>query len=713
MTESRHVIHRVPGPHNSADMSCAPHQPPPSTRGADCAFRVTVLCSDAALHQCPTLGHRIAAAIACSVVNVVVYAPTSPEASVLRALEDYKATLAGAARCHVGTAQQRLTFATSCRTAVAEAAWVIDAQEDPNELKTTLEVAPCDALVSTLQSLALVAAVPSHQARRLVQSFFEGLRFGAFGVTFITAPGFMATDALKEFNALLESVGMRCAVQDASGVVSVASHEPPVVSDPIPEQPRAPKRPRLDNDGRVVCTPVLALPDATSTLLPSGVEIRVNELPSTSTRSPVSLTFVVDTSLSMRSKLPAVVKTITACLAVLDGGDCVCVITFATTARTVFSMQRMTPDAKAAAEAVVLKLFADGTTALSDGIELAFSTLRSVTQNAHILVLTDGQMNKGMRNTADLCDFVRMRIAEHTFARHYVCVHTLGFGEDADVNLMRALADIGSGAFGYIPSDAEVLSVFAATMGVIRAPCVYNCTLNIALTIGAVELGAKLELLDSGVAESTAARSDDGTKLVFHLGALARGGTYFAAFDVSVPAHAIPPPAAIWLYATKLQHTVAQGKRIVSWHEQPCLGPDTPRALGEFAVVQRFRVTTAAAMRAAQELASAGKHGEAAQTLRAALGALRAGGVSGAFVEGLTTDLERALQGVASTDTFTQEVSAGLCSDARAYGLARGMTQSGVVVGASREMQDIVAAVHGAACSPPSPRVNATLDSTV
>lgn len=174
-------------------------------------------------------------------------------------------------------------------------------------------------------------------------------------------------------------------------------------------------------------------------------------------RKPVHLTFLVDTSGSMRSrdKLDLVKQALDMLTRELEDGDTVAIATYAGSTKPVLQPTSVSERAK------ILRslngLTSGGSTAMGSGIELAYAmadaayTPGSVNR---VIVCSDGDANVGNVDPDSLARSVK------GYAEKGITLTTLGFGNGnyKDV-MMERLANQGDGNYFYIDTEREARRV--------------------------------------------------------------------------------------------------------------------------------------------------------------------------------------------------------------------------------------------------------------
>ncbi len=172
-----------------------------------------------------------------------------------------------------------------------------------------------------------------------------------------------------------------------------------------------------------------------------------------STERPVVLV-AVDTSGSMAgARLAAAVSAVRALIGKLATNDIVGLVSFSS------SVSTKTPitGGRSSVEAGLAQLSASGDTALYDAVVSSINTLKTAPSGNRILiVLSDGE-DSGVSKASRDAAINAVRQADAT-------VYTVGLGNEADLDFLRALSDAGHGAYWSV-SGGTSLSDLLATLG--------------------------------------------------------------------------------------------------------------------------------------------------------------------------------------------------------------------------------------------------------
>ena len=175
-------------------------------------------------------------------------------------------------------------------------------------------------------------------------------------------------------------------------------------------------------------------------------------------RKPVHLTFLVDTSGSMRSrdKIGLLKRSLRFLVDQLQEGDTVALCTYAGSVRKVLDptgMQR-----RDEIHAAIAGLDAGGSTAMASGLELAYQLAYANIEGEavnRVIVCSDGDANVGRTEHGPMLKSIRH------YAEEGVTLSTIGFGMgNYKDHRMEQLADKGNGNYYYIDTFSEAKKVF-------------------------------------------------------------------------------------------------------------------------------------------------------------------------------------------------------------------------------------------------------------
>ena len=176
-----------------------------------------------------------------------------------------------------------------------------------------------------------------------------------------------------------------------------------------------------------------------------------------------NLVFLIDTSGSMDEpdKLPLLKRAFGLLLDQLSANDTVSIVTYAGSAGV--ALRPTSADNKAEIMAALDQLWAGGSTAGAEGIELAYRLAEDARIEGgtnRVILATDGDFNVGIDDPEKLKDFIADKRASG------VSLSVLGFGRgNLDDATMQALAQNGNGNASYISSFAEAKKVLVEEIG--------------------------------------------------------------------------------------------------------------------------------------------------------------------------------------------------------------------------------------------------------
>jgi von Willebrand factor type A domain len=158
----------------------------------------------------------------------------------------------------------------------------------------------------------------------------------------------------------------------------------------------------------------------------------------------IHIGLILDTSGSMEGeRIAAVKRTLRVLIDKLKEGDKITVVGFANEARVVLRSHVITSDTKVETIEKACSLVADGGTNMECGIA-AIGT--GGEKPDAVVLLTDGQVNQGIVSAAGLGSLIRSYLPS-------VPMYTLGYGDDHNAELLRALSSRTQGTYTYINSE--------------------------------------------------------------------------------------------------------------------------------------------------------------------------------------------------------------------------------------------------------------------
>jgi Mg-chelatase subunit ChlD len=186
-------------------------------------------------------------------------------------------------------------------------------------------------------------------------------------------------------------------------------------------------------------------------------------------RAPLDMTMVLDVSGSMDGeKLNLVKKTIHFLLTHLTSSDRLALVAFDSNVSTPLKLTYMDSRGKADAAAACDRLRAGSCTNLSGGLFAGIDIMKnrparlvasSKPEIASLLLLTDGLMNEGIRDEADLVEATRRLLADGpTASSGSFTINTFGYGTSHNVKALKSLADASDGGVYYFIETNEAVA---------------------------------------------------------------------------------------------------------------------------------------------------------------------------------------------------------------------------------------------------------------
>jgi Ca-activated chloride channel family protein len=163
-------------------------------------------------------------------------------------------------------------------------------------------------------------------------------------------------------------------------------------------------------------------------------------------RAALAVVLVVDVSPSMAGEpLAHALRSCEIVSDLLDARDHLAIVTFSHDARVLCGLTRCDDAGRALLTAALRTCTTESATNIHAGIAVAAGVLANAPAGLRraMVVLSDGQPNRGLITAADLASF--------TASLRPIGVSSLGFGAHHDENVLAAIANAGSGRYAYIP----------------------------------------------------------------------------------------------------------------------------------------------------------------------------------------------------------------------------------------------------------------------
>lgn len=175
-------------------------------------------------------------------------------------------------------------------------------------------------------------------------------------------------------------------------------------------------------------------------------------------RKPWNLTFLIDISGSMTSRLALVKESLYFLVDAMQSGDQISICTYAGSVGTVLYPTSLDEIDADGIKGIIAELQAGGSTAMASGLQNAYdvNSAGSISNGVNrIVVCSDGDANVGATTHAAILELIGSYVEEN------ITLSTLGFGQgNYNDLLMEQLADQGNGNYYYIDSIDEAERLF-------------------------------------------------------------------------------------------------------------------------------------------------------------------------------------------------------------------------------------------------------------
>lgn len=228
--------------------------------------------------------------------------------------------------------------------------------------------------------------------------------------------------------------------------------------------------------------------EAHNSRLPFLVSLEVQDTESEHLRMGLDLVLVIDISASMLGeKLDLVKETLVFLLGELTERDRVCLIKFGSLATQITGFRRMSDENKRELKEIVDKeIRVAGCTNLQGALDLAFKAMLSrerENEGTAVFLLSDGEDTCG-----NSFAFIQkenekwhQKMGERGFNYQ---IHSFGFGDDHDENVLSLVSNMTSGHFYYIKSNAHVDECFIDCLGYLISVVAKKVQIRIQLSPG-------------------------------------------------------------------------------------------------------------------------------------------------------------------------------------------------------------------------------------
>ena len=203
--------------------------------------------------------------------------------------------------------------------------------------------------------------------------------------------------------------------------------------------------------------------------------------PSSLERKPLDLVVVVDTSGSMASdnKMNYVLQGLHRLVAEMEPGDRMALVRYSSDVKVLAGLDDET-DATALHEAIDT-MYASGSTNLYEGLQTGLQMAVDVNdpdRQSRVILMSDGLPTVGITDSNQILDM------SDSFVTEGVGLTTIGVGLDFDVELMRSLAERGSGNFYFLDDPASIEEVFTEELDTFMVPIAQDVTIEVRTASG-------------------------------------------------------------------------------------------------------------------------------------------------------------------------------------------------------------------------------------
>lgn len=197
-------------------------------------------------------------------------------------------------------------------------------------------------------------------------------------------------------------------------------------------------------------------------------------------RAPITICAAIDRSGSMKEHLPLLKETLKFMVQQLRADDRLSLISFDHEVKVELPLTNMDAAGKSHAEKAIDSMRDRGQTNLSGGLIAALQQFYNVPAGEaslveSVLLFTDGKANVGITDTPTNERATRSMLTQ---IGRQTCVFTFGYGGEHDANMLRAIADAGSGLYYYIENVDCIPDSFCDCLGGLLSVSAQNIQLT-------------------------------------------------------------------------------------------------------------------------------------------------------------------------------------------------------------------------------------------
>jgi hypothetical protein len=159
----------------------------------------------------------------------------------------------------------------------------------------------------------------------------------------------------------------------------------------------------------------------------------------------------------------------------LTAEDSISLITFGDNATLHLKRIKADESNKQIIKSTIEGLYCDGCTNLSAGLGYVREVCEGSTQKTGLLLLTDGNANRGLHNTSDL----RRIVSDLRNSFENLSIHSVAYGDDHNADLLKAVAEDNQGSYNIVNSIEDTAFAFGETLGGLMS-CAFQ---NVKITV--------------------------------------------------------------------------------------------------------------------------------------------------------------------------------------------------------------------------------------